>query len=391
MGRPDKRRLLVLWLERIHDDQSIDTRRFFTLDELHELYLQTRNDGENVGEELSSFFRLVKSINRFGLMKNLKIKSLPRTLSIKHRRISHYILVNDNEINLKVEDVKVHRTRQRSRKKQKLLTTPNNVNIDIPTEYTPPLEETPPQIEEEDSEISEIEEVDESQNHHQINSLSHQPQLHPHTTPFSFLPSYTSHNQYAFPYPYYYPSYPSYTLNAPLVATAHVVINNSNVDISSNNNNADTDNSTSIDNHSNSIANNINDNCSINDESNANITINHPTDTTNTTKSYIVPSIPAPIQSYINETLHLDFKSDHRPNVFQPWLGDIKKKKDKTCDEHFKMYLITIAKEMQYQTLPFRQQIQLGNAIVRRESYISGFKKPILTPCHFHKLFTIFF
>ena len=67
MGRPDKQHPLMLWLERVQQEKDVDTCQFFSIADLHELYLCTQNEDEIIGEELSSFFRLIKSIHRFGI------------------------------------------------------------------------------------------------------------------------------------------------------------------------------------------------------------------------------------------------------------------------------------------------------------------------------------
>ena len=113
------------------------------------------------------------------------------------------------------------------------------------------------------------------------------------------------------------------------------------------------------------------------------------TNTINTTSNVAPYVLPPCIKGYINETLHLDFTSKSCINVFQPWLGEIKVNKKKTCDENFKTYIIRIAKEMNYRDLPFLHKLELCNAIIRCESYVAGFPKPIMTPCHFHKLWLI--
>ena len=51
-----------------------------------------------------------------------------------------------------------------------------------------------------------------------------------------------------------------------------------------------------------------------------------------------------------------------------------------------KMYIIGIAKDMDFKDLPFCHQLELGNVIIQEESYIAGFPKPIMTAHHFHKL-----
>ena len=113
MGHPDKRCPLVSWMEIVQQDKDVDTCCFFILAELYELYLCTQNEDKEIGEELSSFFRLIKSIHRFGMFQSLKIKNILCYVKIKHRRISQYIVVNKDEFNLRVKDIEVHCTRQR--------------------------------------------------------------------------------------------------------------------------------------------------------------------------------------------------------------------------------------------------------------------------------------
>ena len=41
------------------------------------------------------------------------------------------------------------------------------------------------------------------------------------------------------------------------------------------------------------------------------------------------------------------------------------------------MYLITVAADLEYRKYAYKQQLEIANAIVIRESYIAGFALPI--------------
>ena len=77
MGRFDKRIAVVAWLRRVHDDNEIVTRTFFTEDELFSLYQSTRNN-DDLDLSSESFKRLIRSIYRSGMFDNLKRKEVFR-------------------------------------------------------------------------------------------------------------------------------------------------------------------------------------------------------------------------------------------------------------------------------------------------------------------------
>ena len=101
----------------------------------------------------------------------------------------------------------------------------------------------------------------------------------------------------------------------------------------------------------------------------------------------LLPSIPPKVEALIEATKDLDFKVFPRANVFMPWMPNIEKKNDKTFNEEYRSYLVMKASEMGYKDLKYNIQLMLGEAILRKESYIAGFKKPLMTPSTFHKMF----
>ena len=107
MGREDKRYDIVDWFKRIIQDESILTRTFFNIASLHQLYCNTRIEAES---ELSSssFLRLVSSIANNGLYENLKVKKY-RDEDNNYKRITEYIIFNDDEINVNVEDIVIQK------------------------------------------------------------------------------------------------------------------------------------------------------------------------------------------------------------------------------------------------------------------------------------------
>ena len=90
-------------------------------------------------------------------------------------------------------------------------------------------------------------------------------------------------------------------------------------------------------------------------------------------------------KEYIQQSKSLDFQSTPRKNVIQPWLGDIPLHERKTCTDKFKFYLLCQAIDLRYKSFKYKKQLQLATAIIRRESYLAGFKKPVISAHHFHK------
>ena len=66
---------------------------------------------------------------------------------------------------------------------------------------------------------------------------------------------------------------------------------------------------------------------------------------------------------------------------FCPWMDDIEIKQDvKVVDECFQTYVLGIAMDLGYKHLSYNMQMKLVKSIIRKESYIAGFKKPIVAP-----------
>ena len=116
MGRAGKRHPLIKWMQHIHEDCSVVTRQFLSIVELYDIYKTSHKNRSESFESISSFKRLIDSIVRHGLYKNSKSKVLPRTKATINERITKYIIVNDNEVSLDVEEVRIIRTRKRSKR-----------------------------------------------------------------------------------------------------------------------------------------------------------------------------------------------------------------------------------------------------------------------------------
>ena len=85
---------------------------------------------------------------------------------------------------------------------------------------------------------------------------------------------------------------------------------------------------------------------------------------------------------YIEQSRNLDFVACPRKNIFCPWLEDIKTN-TKTCDDHFKLYLMQIASELHFEDFRQKEQLVLAEAIIKKESFVAGFDKPIMSARHF--------
>ena len=122
-------------------------------------------------------------------------------------------------------------------------------------------------------------------------------------------------------------------------------------------------------------------------------TYHYPTSTfdyTQYTRMY-TPLSQNNVHEYISKSKELDFEMSPRKNTIYPWLkNDIELKDAKTCNDKFKTYLLCQAVDLRYKTFSHKQQLELGEAIIRRESFLAGYSKPIISSTHFHKLWILF-
>ena len=108
----DKTQVLVSWMQRIKEDDDIFTRQFFSTKEIYKLYCNTtiEDDGSSHLINFSSFSRLLHSICRNKKYANLKKRVLSRggiNGDINKRR-TQFIMINDNELDVKMEDINVY-------------------------------------------------------------------------------------------------------------------------------------------------------------------------------------------------------------------------------------------------------------------------------------------
>ena len=95
-------------------------------------------------------------------------------------------------------------------------------------------------------------------------------------------------------------------------------------------------------------------------------------------------SSPFQLNQYISQSSLLDFFVCPRPYVFQLWLDDIPPHEAKTCTDAFKFYLLCQAVDLRYKDFSYKKQLEIGKALIRKESGLADFKKPVLSAHHFH-------
>ena len=91
------------------------------------------------------------------------------------------------------------------------------------------------------------------------------------------------------------------------------------------------------------------------------------------------------VMKYIESSKNLPFEDNIRRNLFTSESDSIAIKTNIECDGHFKAYLLNIAHELNFGLFKFKDQLTLAKAIIDRESYIAGYKKPVLSPSYFHR------
>ena len=101
------------------------------------------------------------------------------------------------------------------------------------------------------------------------------------------------------------------------------------------------------------------------------------------TSNLINPKYDQELIDYIQSSQELDFEATPRQNIFSPWLDDIPILLEKTAEEPFRMFLSTVATQFQFGKYSSKQQLEIAEAIIKRESYIAGFSLPIFSARHF--------
>ena len=113
MGNTEKKNRLVQWLKSIHADKNVFTRIFFTIDDLYSIFCNTIDKDTLEQIKFNSFKRLIDSICRNKSYRNLK-KRIGRRC--ENKRNNEYILVDNKELDVKVDDLKVYVSRRKKKK-----------------------------------------------------------------------------------------------------------------------------------------------------------------------------------------------------------------------------------------------------------------------------------
>ena len=87
-----KSKIVISWLQELHHDKSILTRKFFTNNELFDLYSSTASD-ENKIESLITFTRLLTKTVELKLYPKFRVR-ITRTKNGRKLNIFLYIATN---------------------------------------------------------------------------------------------------------------------------------------------------------------------------------------------------------------------------------------------------------------------------------------------------------
>ena len=109
MAKPNKKKLLIEWMKKVKANNAIHNRQFFDSCNFYNFYLQTKSP-DDLDFTFSSFKRLVDSICDENAYQNLKRKINKRIKGIQYKRKLEYIIVEDCEKDLNVDDIKVYIT-----------------------------------------------------------------------------------------------------------------------------------------------------------------------------------------------------------------------------------------------------------------------------------------
>ena len=96
----------------------------------------------------------------------------------------------------------------------------------------------------------------------------------------------------------------------------------------------------------------------------------------------VLPSISSnpKVSKYVHQSQFLDFSTTPRKNIFSPWLDDIPiKAQTKIADDNFRYYLLQIASELNFGDYTCKEQLELAEAIIKKECFIAGYKKPVFS------------
>ena len=415
MGRVNNKQKLVEWLKAVKQDTTVFTRYFMTLEELYNIYLANSYDHDE-GEKMNmvTFSRNVNTIirsttNHDGLIhyKNFR-RQVHRTA--KCRSVT-YIIVNDNEIERDLNVITIYKTGKRSIPfnpttppqqlvKKKPTLSDDDKPLELSKKSTLELSKKPTNDvlsinQESDDEFeptSDLEsltgyepgESPEPTSNSNYSPYRDKPDESPEPTRNSnYLPSshtysntnYSNHYHPNYPnYPSYpchptnyYPSYPhpnypsyhgyqthwpvSHTPLPPLSPVHHTI-----------------------------------------PQSLESVTpTSTPTGPPITVTPLSTDTIPTVLfdkdtLEYITSCKILDFDVTPRVNIFCPWIDeDIRLLTGKKrATDHFRMYMVGVATGFNYKNLPYKQQLELADAVVKRESYVAGFVEPVCTARHFH-------
>ena len=121
------------------------------------------------------------------------------------------------------------------------------------------------------------------------------------------------------------------------------------------------------------------------DELDKDTTTNTPVDTNKKADPYLYIKDQSDVATYIASAKCLDFVQSPRRNLFTASHDFVTIRPNNECDQFFKNYLITVAHELQFGEYSYKEQIIIAEAMIKRESYIAGYRKPVLSPTYFHQ------
>ena len=364
MGRPDKRKVLKRWIQRLCNEKVEYTRIFFNIHEFFDLYCMTSNADE-VGFEFPSFMRLVNSMAKTNYCENLKRstdKIRGNGIDEYNKRNNEYVIVRNCHVGLCIADIKRRKfpsdLKQYSNCKQDEQSSQiHKVNTTLKSAGS--------------SNQTSTQSKSAPSSHPSDNPSTPAPSSHPSDTPVSpFLPLYTPPNILTL-------TMPMYNYHMPIVTSPFLHPFNTLMSLQP-----------PIQPNSESICAKLEclpdpEECLPAPDDSISITIEHiPKENILYTDNISEAAI-----EYIRSAKKLKFKRRPRKNVIFPWLDDIEiRKNKKSFDEEFKRYLLMKAYELDYQDLNFKNKIKLANAILRRESYLAGYLFPFLKPKTFNKI-----
>ena len=82
---------------------------------------------------------------------------------------------------------------------------------------------------------------------------------------------------------------------------------------------------------------------------------------------------------------NLDFEAYPRRNLFTSDSDVIELKGRKECDDWFKCYLINIATELGFSKMTYEDRLLVAEEMIKRESYIAGYRLPVMSSAYFNQ------